>query len=207
MNETESSETKPTRMVRRSVAVALGIICIILIAGLGGAFAYYINDRNNTISALNSQISDKNNQISGLNATVASLQNQVNDLTDIISINKSEVVDSTYDHAVKFADLPATWSIDKVGSYALDYHFGEYSGYASVQVSSTSNDTYVRTTYSIYGVNYDNQIYIGTNGTAVFPILRLEDWHMPYAGSLDITVSTYNTTIKATANVTITYYY
>jgi hypothetical protein len=37
------------KVVRRSVAIALGIICIILIAGLGGAMAYYtmtINNKN-----------------------------------------------------------------------------------------------------------------------------------------------------------------
>ncbi len=39
------------KVVRRSVAIALGIACIILIAGIGGAVAYYtriINDKNST---------------------------------------------------------------------------------------------------------------------------------------------------------------
>jgi hypothetical protein len=49
----QSPETKPKRVVGRSVAIALGMICILLIAGLGGAIAYYtmtINQLNATIA-------------------------------------------------------------------------------------------------------------------------------------------------------------
>jgi len=47
MSETKPNEMKPMKMVRRSVALALGIICIVLIAGLGSAMVYYtitVND-------------------------------------------------------------------------------------------------------------------------------------------------------------------
>jgi hypothetical protein len=37
------SETKPKKMVGRSVAIALGIICIILVAGLGVLFIQFQN--------------------------------------------------------------------------------------------------------------------------------------------------------------------
>jgi hypothetical protein len=39
VNETKPSETKLKKMVRRSVPVTLGIACILLIAGMGGAIA------------------------------------------------------------------------------------------------------------------------------------------------------------------------
>jgi predicted nucleic acid-binding Zn-ribbon protein len=74
------------KVVRRTVALALGVICIILIAGLGGAMAYYtvtINNLDNkvdsqkaTISQLNATIEDQNNTISQLNTDVTNLQNQ-----------------------------------------------------------------------------------------------------------------------------------
>jgi len=41
MNETKPSEMKPKKVVGRSVAIALGIACIILIAGVGGVMAFY----------------------------------------------------------------------------------------------------------------------------------------------------------------------
>lgn len=54
-------EGKLKKTVGRNVAIAMGIICITLvIVGWVGAFAYYtpiINDKDNTISSLNSQIS------------------------------------------------------------------------------------------------------------------------------------------------------
>lgn len=39
-------------VVRRIVALALGVICILLIAGLGGAIAYYAVTINNKDSTL-----------------------------------------------------------------------------------------------------------------------------------------------------------
>jgi hypothetical protein len=47
------------KMVRRSVAIVLGVICIILAVGLAGAFAYYVpmvNDRNSMIANLNDTV-------------------------------------------------------------------------------------------------------------------------------------------------------
>lgn len=75
------------RVVRRSVTIALGIICIILIAGLGGVIVTYtvvISNRDSQIASIYSQIADQNHtisslysQISQLNSNVTNLQNQV----------------------------------------------------------------------------------------------------------------------------------
>jgi hypothetical protein len=68
-------------MVRRSVAIALGIVCIILVVvSLVGAFAYYtpiIDGKDNTISSLNSQIASLNTQVSDQNYTISSLNTQL----------------------------------------------------------------------------------------------------------------------------------
>lgn len=96
--------------------------------------------------------------------------------------------------------LPATWADQRpIGSYAIDIPppvIGQYAGYISVQVSSTSNDMYVRIMYSNY-VEYDNTVDVGIDGIALFPIIG--------EGPI-ITVATHNT-IQAIANVTIIYYY
>jgi len=72
MSEMKVNEKK---VVRRSVTVSLGIVCVIVVAGLVGAFAYYhytpiISDKDNTISSLNAEISY-------LNFTLLNLQQQV----------------------------------------------------------------------------------------------------------------------------------
>jgi hypothetical protein len=49
------------KMVRRSVAIALGIVCIVLITGLGGAMAYYtmiVADLQNQVNSLQKQVND-----------------------------------------------------------------------------------------------------------------------------------------------------
>lgn len=55
------TETKERKVARKGFIIALGIICVILVACLGGAIAVYIftiNDKNNTISSLKWQISE-----------------------------------------------------------------------------------------------------------------------------------------------------
>jgi hypothetical protein len=47
-----------------------------------------------------------------------------------------------------------------------------YAGYISVNVtSSTTNTTYVEAIYYAHGISYDNTINVGTNGTAIFPVI------------------------------------
>ena len=42
MGETNSSIIKPKKMVTRNVAIAIGIVCVVLGASLGSAIVYYI---------------------------------------------------------------------------------------------------------------------------------------------------------------------
>jgi cellulose 1,4-beta-cellobiosidase len=75
------------KLAKRNVVIALGIICVVSLAGLVGAFAYYmpmIKDRDNTISSLNSEISQ-------LNATITNLQNQVASESSAIDSLTSQV--------------------------------------------------------------------------------------------------------------------
>lgn len=89
MSETKPNETKPKRMVNRSVAITLGIVCIVLvIVSLVGAFAYYtpiINEKDNTISSLNSQVASLNTRISDQSNTISSLNSQISSLNSQIS--------------------------------------------------------------------------------------------------------------------------
>jgi len=165
------------KVVGRNVAIALGIICIILAVGLVGAITNYasiITEKDNTISSLNSQITN--------------LQNQVNDLNSIINLEKSTVwVDD------QTVSQPASSYTDWTVS-------ASYAGYVSVRVqTSTTDNTYVRVIWSSHGVNYDHSITVGVSGTAVFPILP--------ASSIEIRVGNSNWFSGATETVTITYHY
>jgi flagellar basal body-associated protein FliL len=102
------SDIKETKTARKGIVVVLGIICIILIAGLGGTIAVYtlmIKDKNGTISSLRSQISQldsdvtnlekqvtsDNFTINSLTSQVTNLQKQVNDLLNASYVSVDEI--------------------------------------------------------------------------------------------------------------------
>ncbi len=182
----------------RTVVITLGIICIVLAVGLVGAVVNYtsiISGKDNTIASKdseiankNSQIADKDNTISSLNSQISSLQSQVNDLNNTVNLAKFTVWASN-----EAVNQPA-------GSYVHWTRSASYAGYVSVNVqTSTTTNTYVRVIYSSHGVSYDNQIGVGTGGTAVFPILP--------ASSIEIRVGNSNWFDGASETVSITYYY
>ncbi len=273
-------------MVSRSVAVALGIVCILLIAGLGGALAYYTmttNDKddqansvNNTFNQLNATIADQSNtiaslsanitnlmneesqlqawlrgnetllnqtqtwlsgnitsqetQISSLNAQITQLQtwlygnitayqNEVNQYNDEVALYNAYVADhhytnenyenvySLYEELSNITNLTVStvWLSDQTisqsaGTYTSWTESANYAGYVSITVlSSTTSSTYANVVYSVDGVNYNNPVSVGTNGTACFPVLP----------SLSITVEVGNGNVVsgATETVTIIYHY
>jgi hypothetical protein len=88
------SETKPKKMVRRSVAIALGIICIVLVGGFGGAVLYTVtllNDKDKQIASLNAQISKENNTISSLNSQISQLNSNVTNLQNQVASDNSTI--------------------------------------------------------------------------------------------------------------------
>jgi len=194
------------KVVGRNVAIALGIICIIVAVGLVGPI---IIGKDNTIATKDSLIqiltSQKNQlqawldgnetlidylnaQINSLNSQITNLQNQVNDITDIANLAKSMI-----------------WVNDQtVSQPAYSYTYwtcsASYAGYVSVWVqTSSASDTRVRVIYSSHGVNYDGEIGVGSGGTAVFPLLP--------SSNIEIRVGNHNLFSGATETVTITYHY
>ncbi len=175
-------------MVRRSVAIALGIICIVLVAGLAGAISI-LNEEN-----------------ASLNSQVTYLQSQVSDLNTISILNKTMIWVNNQTVSLQ----PNTYT-----SWEFRAH---YAGYVVVALwQSTNSHAYVREIYNILWiqvdptdssgpVNYDNQINFGnfTNVWvwAVFPALPTLGLH----DGLEIRVGN-NDTVGTIGNVTITFYY
>jgi hypothetical protein len=147
------------KMVRRSVAIGLGIICIVVVAGLAGAFAYYVNDKNNTISSLNTQIYQ-------LYSNVTKLRDQVNDLNDTLKLEKIDPWTNGW------TDMNQT-----AGSYSSWNFSVPYAGAIWVAVlPPAKNSTYIRVIWysSLLDFKYDYQTYgQEENGRqhAAFPVL------------------------------------
>jgi hypothetical protein len=193
------------KVVGRRMFIALEIVCIILLACVVGATSLYqlqINDKDNTISSLNSQISQLNtnatslrSQIDSLNLSITNLQSQVNNLTDILSLRKSTTL---YNGTVTI--------VPPFELTMLDFNI-PYAGYVLVKVSSPQiNETVIiDVIWWIYPIlRYQNDFNLGNNGTAIFPVLPPS-----FVVYFDDPQLTYNSTATGTetTNATITYCY
>jgi hypothetical protein len=207
------SEIKPPKkMVSRSVAIALGIICIILVAGLGVVlFMAYSPTSGSSITTLQSQFNDLNATYNGyvsahshtdsdynsLNTQNTNLQShvdiltgQVDDLNSTLTLSKSTIwVDGD---SVSVMGLPPTYE-----------ESASFAGYVSVQVFSPVNTT-VEVWYLSNGVSYENSTIVGWNGTVVFPVLPS---NISFYILQTPSANPYSLTGPINATVTITYYY
>ncbi|MGD0978821.1 MAG: winged helix-turn-helix domain-containing protein [Candidatus Bathyarchaeia archaeon] len=212
----QSSETGTKKIVGKNVAIALGIICILLVSGLGGAIAYYtmtINNKNATYDSYVSSHSHSNSDYDSLNSQVGNLQNQNGNLQTWLNgnetllnqaqtwldgnetlLNQTQANNTNLQNQntdltteMKFIVNPFLFSIlllnesrvlynqtisQPADSYTDIPFLAWDAGYFSVNVtSSTTDTTYVEVFYSAHGINYNNTITVGTNGTAVFPFV------------------------------------
>jgi hypothetical protein len=212
MSQENSVTITPQLPVRKRniKVVALAVTCVILAASLVGVLAVYqptnlqaqIKEKDDTISSLQQQINDLQYQLSTTsNSTVyvqqiAYLQQQLSDLNDTLAStneylayygNITQLGVSEY-LAYQQAVSPGTNAFNNVIYYA---------GYIVVQATSMSNTTYAQMLYSSHGVNFNQNITLGTQGTAVFPVLP---------GTVEIGVGNSDQSSEA-VTTTIVYYY
>jgi uncharacterized protein YoxC len=114
IDKPEVENMSEKKVVGRNVAIALGIVAIIILVGLVGAMANYtsiINGKDNTITTKDSQIqtltSQKNqlqtwldgnityynSQINSLNSQITSLQNQTSNLNSQINSLNAQITE------------------------------------------------------------------------------------------------------------------
>ena len=198
-------------IISKAMVIALGLICIILVAGLVGAIAVYmpmvsnlesqIAEKDNTISSLNSQVSSLNLQILALQANFDQVNSTIDDykaaqaayisqitfLSNIVSLNVSET-------------MLASQSFTLTANTSGTIYTGNilYAGYIAVSVESSSNTTYLQVAYPSYGVNYNQTVTVGTEGSAAFPVLP---------GDITVVIGNTETVDDVTGTVSATYRY
>ena len=252
-------EPKRGKVVGRNIAIALGIICIVLVAGLAVVIymAYsptaststtslqsQINDLNSTYNSYKSTHSHTNDEFNSLSSQNANLQNQYDTYVgdhnytneeyqnlqnqynayvgdhshtdeeyNSLSSQNTNLQNQTTNLQNQVNDLNNTLNLDKstiwvnnqtisepANSYIASNFAANYAGYVSVLVqNSSTTTTYVRVIYSSNGVNYGNQITVGTGGTAVFPILP--------SGNIEVRVGNTDLITGHNQTLTITYHY
>jgi dsDNA-specific endonuclease/ATPase MutS2 len=181
------------KVINRTAAIAVAIICIILAASLVSVIAVYlpmVNNLNSQITEKNTEIADLNSEISTLNSQVSSLQaseaqnegiiqqlnSSVQNLRELINNLNAQIegnLNIIYMNASGYLLEPTTFTQDANSSTILPLYADmlEYPGVVKVEAQSTSNTTYAQVVYSSYGVNYNQNITVGSSGTAYFPVL------------------------------------
>jgi hypothetical protein len=185
MSETTPSEITPKKMARRSVAVALGIACILLVALVGYLSPSMISTQNsyNDIQNQNQQLlSWLDGNLTLLNQT----QDNNTNLQKIVNLDESEVL-WTDNFTVE------TIPIIAYGGWM------SYAGYFLVEMSAAA-DISVELTYTFKGLNYTKQADCGTNGTAIFPVMPSLFFIIRFGNSTGPPIGT-------RINWTLTYYY
>jgi len=199
------------KIVSRAMVIALGMICIVLAAGLVGAIMVYmpmvgnlesqIAEKNSTISSLNSQVSSLNSQVSSLQDNLEQFNSTISDYKDALESFNSQVayyLSIIYLNESGYLFAPQALTQDANTSTIIYNNAIQYAGYVSVAVESSSNTTYAQVVYSSYGVNYNHNVTVGTGGTAVFPVLP---------GEIVTSVGNTEPVDNVTATVSATYHY
>jgi hypothetical protein len=191
------SENK--KMVRKSVALAFGVVGTILVA-LTAYFAVA------SISAQNSY-NNLQNQNKQLQVWLAGNESLLKQTQIWLEENNSDAL--YLNQSILLLNQTLTQSPNSFSDFASE---NNYAGYVAVNVTSTSNTTYVEAIFSTEGINYDNKIIVGAHGLAVFPFVpyppnQLNNFGGPPKNDLDIRIGNTNTISNATETVTITYYF
>jgi len=172
------------KIFSRTMVIVLGLICIILAAGLVGAIAVYmpmvsnlesqIAEKDSTISSLNSQVSSLNSQVLALQADIEQVNSTIEDYKAAQAAFNSEIelyLSIIYLNESGYLFTPRSFTLAANTSDVIYTGSIVYAGCISVSVESTSNTTYVQVVYSSYGVNYNQNVTVGTGGSAAFPVL------------------------------------
>jgi len=215
----QSPQTKPKKIVWKSVPIALGLICIVLIAfiayfavaGISAQNSYNnLQNQNNQLQTwldgnqtlLNQTQADNNNlqnQVASLNRTISSLTSNLTNLQEIVNMQESAVL---WNASMDFGSTSWNIFLNNYPNGVLEANpiHTDYAGYVAVSViNSTSSSTYLGLSYSSNGFSYDNTVSIGSSGSTIFPILPTT--------SLSIGIATGTSSYLNITNVTIIYYY
>jgi hypothetical protein len=127
------------KMVSRNVAVALGIICVILAAGYGVVIEHFmsiVSDRDRTIGSLNNQVAGLISDTANLTSTLSSLTTEVSALNSSIMSLQGKIESSSPSSLVLYGTYNVSWGQNNPESYNLISGGGELSvaGYSSLSV-------------------------------------------------------------------------
>jgi hypothetical protein len=170
----EAKKMSQKKVVGRSVAIALGVACMILVIGLAGAVAYYTMMVNNKNADYDNIVDSKNNLETWLAGNITQLNSQYNTLNTVYQNYMS-----THNHTnSEYDSLQSSY-------YSLQSSYNALRAPLLIGILSTqdSRPWYSGTSLHVYG----NVVNVGRD-TAYNAVLYVE----AFQGA----VLTFNTTIS-----------
>jgi hypothetical protein len=192
------------KVVGRKVAIALGIMCVILVAGLAGVMVNYtriINDKdtlyNNYVAAHSHSNEEYDNYVSTHHHTDSEYNNYV---------ANHHHTDSEYDDLVAIANLQkqeafrSNFPVSQGANQITPVIFLQftYAGYLHIISTATSNKAYIKVDYWFQGKLYESRYNVGTSGDIIVAVLPSYSAAV-YVGNTD--------SQGVTHTVSITYHY
>jgi hypothetical protein len=184
------------KMVTRSVAIGLGIICIILIVGFVGAFAIYmpaLARANSLTSSLQTQNSQLQIWLDGNKTDYQNYKNshshsdsEYNMLQSIANLGEQQIILNQYT-----TNQGANTHNNVTGFQA------NYAGYLHISLTSTTSSAYVIVEYWFLGKLFSVTKTLGTSGDAYYVLMP--SYVVIYVGNTDF--------VGVTDTITATYYY
>lgn len=173
-----------TRDISKKIFIITLITCVAVSTILAGILATYLaktNDLETQLSTNDQQIADLNSTIYSLNSQIINLQTELNQAnTQIASLqglqgNYQTLLDSYLSiitlQSSGYLLNGATFSLNANQSSQVVLEYLEYAGYVNIIIDSNSTTTYIRIIYDSFGVNFDQKIILGEDGSAALPIL------------------------------------
>jgi hypothetical protein len=109
------------KMVSRNVAIALGVICIILAAGYGVVILHFtsvVSDRDKTIGSLNNQVAGLITDTANLTSALSSLTTEVSALNSSIVSLQGQIESSSSSSLVLYGTYSVSWGQNDTGDYS-----------------------------------------------------------------------------------------
>ena len=205
------SEVRQKRVVGRTIAIGLGLVCIVLAAALIGVVAVYLSNQTTNAAATDAlkveNANLKGNQTS-LIQQISNLQTSLSQARDEIASKDADIADynSAYLGLLNVLNMNASATILPTTAVPLDAgtnvtlynNYLDYAGLVTVQATSSSNTTYAQVRYVFSGYYFENVVVVGQSGTAAFAVLP---------GNVEVIIGNTELSTAVTSNVAVTYIY
>jgi len=207
----KSGEVQQKRVVGRTIAIGLGLVCIVLAAALIGVVAVYLSNQTTNAAATDAlkveNANLKGNQTS-LIQQISNLQTSLSQARDEIASKDADIADynSAYIALQNVLNMNASATILPTTAVPLDAgtnvtlynNYLDYAGLVTVQATSSSNTTYAQVRYVFSGYYFENVVVVGQSGTAAFAVLP---------GNVEVIIGNTELSTAVTSNVAVTYIY